>query len=296
MATGSTPQPAPFARALREAIEQRGLSLDRISAHLASHGYTVSTATLSYWQTGRSRPIRRESLKCLGALEEVLQVPRGSLASLLTSAPALAARPKPEAPADLDADYAFASDAATLFGYGWNDGYHLISEHDELVIGPNRRTASHMVSDILVAERDGFDRLLVGTNSEEPGRYVEIRPEVGVRVGRTHLDPSIGLCIVEFLLDHPLRIGEAYSLRYSTVSGHLEAQMDGWNRIHSHPLRDMSVSVTFDEGDLPSEVCVFTGLDEPDEYEFGPLLSNPLTGYWGDFGPGLLTLRWRWAQ
>lgn len=43
----------------------------------------VSPATLSYWQSGRSRPERRDSLIALRHLEGVLEVPQGSLAALL---------------------------------------------------------------------------------------------------------------------------------------------------------------------------------------------------------------------
>ena len=64
-------------------MEARGLSLERIRAHLLAYGHDVSVATLSYWQTGRSVPLRRASLQALGALEAILQVPRGALASRL---------------------------------------------------------------------------------------------------------------------------------------------------------------------------------------------------------------------
>ena len=37
-----------FADALRDAVEARGLSLERIRAHLLAYGHDVSVATLSY--------------------------------------------------------------------------------------------------------------------------------------------------------------------------------------------------------------------------------------------------------
>jgi hypothetical protein len=39
----------------------RGLGLVRIQDRLSRRGVSVSLATLSYWQTGRSRPVRRAS-------------------------------------------------------------------------------------------------------------------------------------------------------------------------------------------------------------------------------------------
>lgn len=45
-----------FARVLRAAIQARGLGLERIRDRLRVQGISVSLATLSYWQSGRSRP------------------------------------------------------------------------------------------------------------------------------------------------------------------------------------------------------------------------------------------------
>ena len=66
-----------FAGALRDAIQARGLGLERIQERLRAEGFSVSLATLSYWQTGRSRPERRESLAALAELEKILGGPAG---------------------------------------------------------------------------------------------------------------------------------------------------------------------------------------------------------------------------
>lgn len=73
----------PFAVALRAAIRVRGLGLDRIRYRLRGRGTTVSLATLSHWQSGRCRPERPESLEALKSLEDILNVPDGSLSKLL---------------------------------------------------------------------------------------------------------------------------------------------------------------------------------------------------------------------
>ncbi|TDC68141.1 XRE family transcriptional regulator, partial [Actinomadura sp. GC306] len=69
-----------FAGALRQAIQASGLTLERIRHRLCRRGLTVSVATLSYWQRGRSRPRSRDVVV---ALEEILQVPPGTLTELL---------------------------------------------------------------------------------------------------------------------------------------------------------------------------------------------------------------------
>ena len=51
----STNPPGSFAEAFRDATNQRGLSLERLTYHLSRRGHELSAATLSYWRTGRSR-------------------------------------------------------------------------------------------------------------------------------------------------------------------------------------------------------------------------------------------------
>src|SRR5436309_1108793 len=73
----------PFPEALRAAIKGSGLSLDRIQHRLRLRGVNISVATLSYWQSGRRRPERPESLDALRHLEAVLRVPPNALTALL---------------------------------------------------------------------------------------------------------------------------------------------------------------------------------------------------------------------
>ncbi|WP_158881704.1 transcriptional regulator [Amycolatopsis anabasis] len=73
----------PFSVALRAAIRARGLGLERIRYRILRRGVSISLATLSHWQSGRCRPDRPDSLAALGCLEEVLEVPPGSLVRLL---------------------------------------------------------------------------------------------------------------------------------------------------------------------------------------------------------------------
>lgn len=84
-----------FAGALRQAIQASGLTLERIRHRLGQRGLTVSVATLSYWQRGRSRP---RSRAVVTSLEEILQVPAGTLTNLLDD-PAPTAPTAPAVPA-----------------------------------------------------------------------------------------------------------------------------------------------------------------------------------------------------
>ncbi len=72
-----------FSEALRSAISSSGLSLDRIQIRLQERGVPVSVTALSYWQSGKRQPERQQSLRAILALEQILDVPTGSLLSLL---------------------------------------------------------------------------------------------------------------------------------------------------------------------------------------------------------------------
>lgn len=87
----------PFASALRAAIVSSGLSLDRIRQRLDRLGTPVSTASLSHWQSGRSRPERAASLEAVAVLEEILGKEPGSLLELVGS-------PRPRGPGQHEPD------------------------------------------------------------------------------------------------------------------------------------------------------------------------------------------------
>lgn len=72
-----------FSAALRSAIATSGLGLDRIQARLQDHGVTISVTALSYWQSGKRQPERQSSISAVRALEEILDVPSGTLLALL---------------------------------------------------------------------------------------------------------------------------------------------------------------------------------------------------------------------
>src|SRR5206468_428808 len=84
---GSVLYTGPFHAALRAAVRERGLTLDRLRSHLAERGIRVGLSSLSDWQHGRSRPLRAGSGRAVAGLEDVLGLPRGSLARLLVQPP-----------------------------------------------------------------------------------------------------------------------------------------------------------------------------------------------------------------
>ncbi len=284
-----------FAEALREAIEARGLSLDRVRAHLVSYGHDVSIATLSYWQTGRSLPVRKASVQALGALEVVLRVPRGSLAAKLPTQRIRRREPPPQLHREPALRLGVAHAIADQLGLAWSDGFHRITQHDQLTIDADRRIAGQVVNDLIVSDRDGFNRYLVGYSSDEVGISLEIEPLEGCRVGRIVRDPRLTLTVVELLLPQNLRTGEPWQVRHRvhTVGG--ARRVDAWRRVYLTRLREASVEVTFPPDDPPLHVGVYVGPDVEDAvYSPTQLTGRNLLVHRSDHGPGTIAVRWDW--
>src|SRR2546423_11318741 len=85
----------PFHDALRAAVGSRGLTLDRLRAHLARRGIPIALSTLSDWQHGKRRPAAEDSLRAVRALEEVLGLHPATLVRLLVAPAANAAPCRP---------------------------------------------------------------------------------------------------------------------------------------------------------------------------------------------------------
>ena len=284
-----------FAEALREAIEARGLSLDRVRAHLVSYGHDVSIATLSYWQTGRSLPVRKASVQALGALEVVLRVPRGSLAAKLPTQRIRRRDTPPPLHRGPALRLGVAHAIADQLGLAWSDGFHRITQHDRLTVDADRRIATQVVSDLIVSDRDGFNRYLVGYSSDEVGVSLEIEPLEGCRVGRVIRDPRLTLTVAELILPQSLRAGEPWQVRHEvrTVGG--ARHVDAWRRVYLTRLREASVEVTFPSEDPPLHVGVYVGPDVEDAvYSPTELTSPSLLVHRSDHGPGTIAVRWDW--
>lgn len=71
--------PRTFSTILTQAIASSGLSLTDIVNELGKQGLTISTASLSYWKTGKSLPTRKNSLPILQAIETICSLKPGTL-------------------------------------------------------------------------------------------------------------------------------------------------------------------------------------------------------------------------
>jgi transcriptional regulator with XRE-family HTH domain len=269
-----------FAGALRQAVQASGLTLERIRHRLGRRGLTVSVATLSYWQRGRSRP---RSRAVVVALEEVLQVPPGTLTDLLDD-PAPAAAP-PRGPAGrTGAVPGGAGDRgrsvrdlwpdperyACLVGQLDRSGDHRLerlSIHDVCRLDEVRRSWSLSVRTVVRAAGDDIDRIVCvhqvsgavpGGGASEGGTAGDAAGLAAVRYCRPgRVRAEGGLMAFELVFDRVLSAGDTAVVEYE-LGPAAEPPSDSYDRRFAHPVHDYVAIIQFDGGRLPARCYGFT--------------------------------------
>ncbi len=285
-----------FAVALRAAIADRGLSLDRIRYHLAVRGHEVSVATLSYWQSGRSRPERARSLAALATLEEVLEVPPGSLASRLTPR-----RPRSGAVGDHVDGHTTLTDAGSIMdrlvrqaGMTWADGLERIAVQDLLDINADGTEGPHTVRELLRAERPGADRFPQVYQYDDVEATGWVSALKNCRLGRTVSSRAHRIIVTELLLERPLHVGESILVEYRLQQRGQRSVSTQWERGCLRTMREMHLEVRFAPERLPVSAEKYTVVNGQTRSEPLLLTGNVITVVHQDFGPGVTGMRWSW--
>lgn len=291
-----TAPPPGFADVLRTAVEERGLGLDRLREHLEQRGVSISVATLSYWQTGRSRPERRSSLEALPHLEEVLGLPHGSLHEPLT-VPAQRRRRRPVQ--DLEAVWPEESRTAVLsrLDTRWDAELDRVSVHDRLWVGPDGRQQSLVVRQVLRARTEGPDRCVVMHCQDDVAVGLPaIRALRGCTPGRTAEDAATGVVATELLFGRALRPGQTVVIEYETVPSDVGPHEPGYSRRLRLPATEYLLEVHFSADAVPA--CVeavrsdgTAAALEPDPEHGVHLVVGPERA--GSV-PGSFGIRWAW--
>ncbi|AHH98059.1 hypothetical protein GCM10010174_05300 [Kutzneria viridogrisea] len=287
-----------FAITLDAAIEDAGLSLDRIRQHLAARGVTLSRSALSYWRHGRSQPERESSLHAVGQLEEVLGLSPGTLTSLLgpraprgrwlgRPADALERRRLWPSLRPVSAELKPPPDGQLTF---W-------SVHDHLLVDEQGRERALRVRMVAEATVDGVTRLMTYYQTEDLARQA---PRYGgvrfCRLGRVRTDPATGLIVGELLLDRELAAGEVTAVEYELVFPPGDP-IDSYHRRLTRPIPQYLCQVQFGLR-LPRRVFRYEqrGLDGPrrrvGELPVGATRAVTLSAR--DARAGILGARWDW--
>lgn len=294
----------PFEAALRTAIRASRLSLERIQHRLRARGTPVSITALSYWQSGRRRPERPDSLLALQQLEQVLGVPESSLSALL-GPPRPRGRTR-QAPAEapplsaLWSEHESAAELLTKIDTSHDSKLARLSHHDMVHVdqgGELRKIRTHK---LVRAETNGVDRWVImfdGASSSETPPI--IRPIRSCRLGQVLTDHARDLVVAELLFDQALARGETLLLEYEIVdppTGPNEVE-HSFCRLFRLPVRQYVVELQFDPAHPPTRCESYVGDSTTQEVEPPKPLTVDRYGRTHavalDFGMGVFGVRWQ---
>ncbi|GLW62657.1 hypothetical protein Arub01_09010 [Actinomadura rubrobrunea] len=306
-----------FAGALRQAIHGSGLTLERVRHRLARRGVSVSVATLSYWQRGRSRPRSRATV---AALEEVLQVPAGTLTGLLDApggrggsgagrgGPAgRGDRPdRVQAAADLWPDPERYARVVGQLDRSVDHRLERLSVHDVYRLDASRRPRSLAVREVLRAVGDDVDRVVCVHPLDVPEEAEDRRADgappaelTGLRYCRAgRIRAEAGLMAFELVLDRVLAAGDTAVVEYELVLPADGPPGADYRRRFPRPVRDYLAVVQFHAETFPARCYGFyqeTG-DAPRE-RLGELwigASGSAHIAVGAVRRGILGVEWEW--
>ncbi|MCX2947147.1 XRE family transcriptional regulator [Lentzea sp. NEAU-D7] len=278
-----------FAQALRTAITNRGLGLERLREHLSQNGVSVSMATLSYWQTGRSRPERQKSLQAVVHLEHILQLPPGHLSELL-GPPRPRGRWLRNAPAPMSAFWSPQTPverALNGLDTQWDDQLLRVSQQDFVTIGADRTERVFRSRQVLSASMTGPDRWVVIMHVDDHDRPLpRVSALKNCTVGQVVREPAEGLLVAELLFERPLRKGESVVIEHELVNQDPCPPATNYERKFRLPTREYVLEVTF-EGTPPSSV---TQLADGSAVTPGRTLLDVAL----DVRPGVRGFSWTW--
>lgn len=244
-----------FASVLREAIQARGLTLGRIVHRLEERGFALSAATLSYWSKGRYRPARPESLAALVALEEILDLPAGSLRARLSPrvrrGRSRAGRivPLRELWGDVGAEV-----DQVIAEIGMPTGQErVLSLHERHQLDDRGLRRRCRVIMMIEATAEHVDRTVVIHRDNAAGAVLPTaRPVSGVRLGRVAMDEATQVHVAELLLDTALRRGQRTVIEYELRFGPGGNRSTSCERSFRSPVKQYVVEVLFTPWAVPA--------------------------------------------
>jgi transcriptional regulator with XRE-family HTH domain len=269
----------PFADALRVAIQLRGLSLERLQHRLRMRGAPISVTALSYWQSGRRRPERPESMMALAHLEDVLGLQENALSRLLGP-------PRPRGRSRRRELSARAQ---------WDSsGLVLTAQHDRVDVAPCGGVRGVRSRQVMQARTANVDRWILcqETGSAQPA-LTAVR---SCRVGRIARERTNGVLVAELLFDEPLAAGTSIAIEYELIYPHPTVEHTHFRRF-AERVHDYVLEIKFPAESPPASCEQFASGPAGTEMS-GGARPAPVDA-WGyahaaalDFGPGLYGMRW----
>ncbi|WP_329790078.1 helix-turn-helix transcriptional regulator [Lentzea sp. DG1S-22] len=269
----------PFADALRVAIQVRGLSLERLQHRLKLRGAPISVTALSYWQSGRRRPERPESLRALAQLEDVLGLPETALSRLLGP-------PRPRGR---------SRRRQTSARTPWDgSGLVLTAQHDRVEVAPCGGVLGVRSRQVMQARAADVDRWILcqETGSAQPA-LTAVR---SCQVGRVARERTNGVLVAELVFDEPISTGDCVAIEYELIYPRPTAEHTHFRRF-AERVHDYVLEIKFPAGSPPESCEQFASGPAGAELSGGTRPAPVDEGGYAhaaalDFGPGLYGMRW----
>jgi hypothetical protein len=304
VATGRRPRTGDFSSALRSAIQASGLSLDRIQYRLRQRGVPVTVTSLSYWQSGRRRPERPESMTALAHLEQVLGLVGGSLIGLLGPPRPRGRRPPAARSVPLETlwrDRQLIVPLLSEMRDTTDSGLKVLSLHDRIDIDADRCQRRMRVRQVVQAERDGVDRWVSVYDVEHPGQPLpRIVPLRSCRLGQVAQNRDAGVHVTEWLFDRTLVRGDTLIMEFELVhSGQAYPRAgDAFTRMLRQPVRQYIGELHFHPAAMPAFCRQYETRADGSKPTHPRDLSVDAAGHAHtiklDTGPGACCLIWGW--
>ncbi|WP_370025111.1 hypothetical protein [Planotetraspora sp. GP83] len=280
----------PFHHALRAAIRESALTLERLRCRIMQAGIPIALSTLSDWQQGNRRPGTERSIRVVEALEDILGLPPASLRNLLErSSTKLDER-----------EGALGELLDRLPGARSRDAL-IVSDQQKVAL--DRRGAAYRMWNrtLIRARRDGVDRHVVRYFGD-PGCLIDdviLLPLENCRLGRVERHPSEPVLVAEFLFDATLRAGDTWVFEHGAVD-YTGQPSNEYGYGFRHPVSQYVLEVRFHPERLPSGCYSYArhGLSGP-LHRTGSLAMNPHHAVHlsaADVSPGVLGIMWDWPD
>lgn len=303
--TADDPTRDLFANALRTAISDSGLSLDRIQARLQSRGISVSVTALSYWQSGKRQPERQSSISAVRDLEQILELPPGALLGLLPPPRprgTTSRRKRTASGQTLTFPREVLQELLTRIGapnaLEQNHQLALVGLHDRCHIAADGGQRAVTARAVFQSNADGQDRWLLVYNQDDPDAGTpQLDAARNCSVGRVEVDDAHGLTVAELIFDRPINRGETHLIEYTlTNSGppYPECQNTHYREFR-RPIREYLLEIQFDSNTLPQKCWEFSrrSPNRPaDRRELTIDNANGVHAVAIDFGPGVFGIDW----
>lgn len=294
---GPSPRARPFARALREGIDARGVTLAWLHARLADRGNPVSMATLSYWRSGACRPESLQSLVAVADIEDLLGLEKDALRSLLGATARTGPLGTTAFPFGHDKLEERVRQAFLALGSTYPDPTRELTVHSTSDIGPDGAVRRH-ISRLLVQATSGTVRSIPFVEFS-PGLSIpapDFQAISGGRVAMVYADATGEMHGFLFELDQPISTPETALIEWAVDYAESTDENEVGHAVASQS-RELVVWTRFHADAVPDWV------EEVEETPHGVTITRrDLDGARSvhavrrGFGPGGLAIRWGYGE